>query len=179
MILQAVIEAVTGREFSNFMNTQVFEPLGMKQSSLVWRPEFQSTIQIGQAGSMPSNPVRFVHASAAASLYTTAKDYAQFMVGLLANRAALELSVKDSVGVDEQLGLRWGLGWGIEQTTRGQLLWQWGNNPGYRSFAMLSADTGDGFVLLSSSQNGMALAVPLAYDVFAVEHSVFGFRMLR
>jgi CubicO group peptidase (beta-lactamase class C family) len=178
MLLQAILEAVTGRDFSNLIDTQVFIPLGMTRSSLVWKPEFQATVQVGQMGSTSTNAARFAYPAAAASLYTTAQDYARFLGGLMANRPVLELTVGRSIGVDPALQLSWGLGWGIEQTTRGRLLWQWGNNPGYRSFAMFSADSGDGFVLLTSSENGMALAVPLAYEVFPVEHNAFRFRML-
>jgi CubicO group peptidase (beta-lactamase class C family) len=48
--LQRVVEAVTGKPFDRHMHEQVFEPLGMKQSSYVWRPEFESRMAAGYDG---------------------------------------------------------------------------------------------------------------------------------
>jgi CubicO group peptidase (beta-lactamase class C family) len=178
MLLQSVIEAVAGQDFEKFMRTHVLQPIGMKSSSMVWMPAFDSSAQVGQAGVLSPRPVRFLHAAAAASLYTTANDYGRFMAALFANGSVLTLTLKQPASVDEQLRISWGLGWGIEQTEKGPLLWQWGNNPGFRSFAMLSPDSGDGFVLFTSSEHGMPLAVPLAHQVFPTEHNAFRFGMV-
>ncbi len=48
--LQRVIEAVTGKPFSRVMQEQVFEPFGMKQSSYVWLPQFESRMAAGYDG---------------------------------------------------------------------------------------------------------------------------------
>jgi len=48
--LQRVVEAVTGKPFDRHMHEQVFGPLGMKQSSYVWLPEFESRMAAGYDG---------------------------------------------------------------------------------------------------------------------------------
>ncbi len=48
--LQRVVEAVTAKPFERVMREQVFEPLGMKQSSYVWQPEFDSRMAAGYDG---------------------------------------------------------------------------------------------------------------------------------
>jgi CubicO group peptidase (beta-lactamase class C family) len=48
--LQRVVEAVTGKPFDRQMHEQVFGPLGMKQSSYVWLPEFESRMAAGYDG---------------------------------------------------------------------------------------------------------------------------------
>jgi CubicO group peptidase (beta-lactamase class C family) len=48
--LQRVVEAVTGKPFNRFMREQVLDPLGMKQSSYVWRPDFESRMAAGYDG---------------------------------------------------------------------------------------------------------------------------------
>jgi CubicO group peptidase (beta-lactamase class C family) len=48
--LQRVVEAVTAKPFSRVMREQVFGPLGMKQSSYVWLPEFESRMAAGYDG---------------------------------------------------------------------------------------------------------------------------------
>jgi CubicO group peptidase (beta-lactamase class C family) len=48
--LQRVVEAVTGKPFTWVMREQVFQPLGMRQSSYVWLPEFESRMAAGYDG---------------------------------------------------------------------------------------------------------------------------------
>ncbi len=71
--------------------------------------------------------------------------------------------------------MRWGLGWGLADD---QLVWHWGNNTGYRAFVIASARTGDGFVMLTNSENGLKLAQPLAQKLLPGEHKVFQAPML-
>lgn len=80
--------------------------------------------------------------------------------------------------LNPELGLAWGYGWGIETAAGGPYLWQWGNNPGYRAFTMVSASSGNGYVLLTNSEDGMPLAASLARSTIPAEHGVFRFHML-
>ena len=48
--LQRVVEAVTRKPFERVMREQVFGPLGMKHSSYVWLPEFESRMAAGYDG---------------------------------------------------------------------------------------------------------------------------------
>ena len=52
-------------------------------------------------------------------------------------------------------------------------LWQWGNNPGYGSFVIVSLRSGDGLVLLTNSDGGKKLAGPLVQAVLPGAHTVF------
>ncbi|MFL5403107.1 MAG: serine hydrolase domain-containing protein [Gemmatimonadales bacterium] len=45
--LQRVVEAVTGKAFPRVMREQVLDPLGMKETSYVWLPEFESRMAAG------------------------------------------------------------------------------------------------------------------------------------
>ena len=48
--LQRVVEALTNKPFGRFMREQVLDPLGMKQSSYVWLPDFDSRMAAGYDG---------------------------------------------------------------------------------------------------------------------------------
>ncbi len=48
--LQRVLEAATGKPFARLMREQVLDPLGMKHSSYVWLPEFESRMAAGYDG---------------------------------------------------------------------------------------------------------------------------------
>lgn len=96
----------------------------------------------------------------------------------LADAELLRLTLAHTVPADPGLGLSWGLGWGIETVAGGPCLWQWGNNPGFRAFAMASVSSGNGFVLLTNSERGLALAAPLARATVPAAHGVFRSSML-
>lgn len=178
MVLQSVIEAVSGQTFLSFTDEQVFGPIGMRHSSLVWKEEYDVAALTGSAPTGASRNARFRSPVAAASLHTTAEDYALFLSAFLANQQLLVQTTSAPVSVSPTLGIDWGYGWGIERSARGANLWHWGNNPGFRSFTMISPDSGDGFVIFTRSDQGMALAVPLAYEVLPVEHNAFRFAMV-
>jgi CubicO group peptidase (beta-lactamase class C family) len=48
--LQRVVEMVTGKPFARVMREQVLDPLGMKETSYVWLPEFESRMAAGYDG---------------------------------------------------------------------------------------------------------------------------------
>jgi hypothetical protein len=81
--------------------------------------------------------------------------------------------------VEPKLNLSWGLGWGVEKNQKNTYIWHWGNNPGYRSFVFASVQTGDGFVFLTNSENGLYLAQPITDMILPDQHKVFEFTMLK
>lgn len=97
------------------------------------------------------------------------------MSTLLADHPLLSLTVAKPIDMDGTLGLQWGLGWGIENTQGGPYIWQWGNNPGFRAFAMASVRSKDGFVMFSNSEHGMPLAASIAQRVLPADHNAFRF----
>lgn len=48
--LQRVVEVLSGKPFGRLMREQVLDPLGMKQSSFVWQPEFETRMAAGYDG---------------------------------------------------------------------------------------------------------------------------------
>lgn len=182
LLLQAVITAAAGETIEPLVSRQVFEPLGMQDSRMRLTDDIRSRVVRGIGWLGQSTHFEFTEPNAAASMYTTAGDYAKFLGALASRRDLLALTVAAPVPVDHELGLAWGYGWGygwgIENTEGGPYLWQWGNNPGYRAFAMLSVTSGDGFVLMTNSENGLRLAASLAQSTIPADHGAFRFHML-
>ena len=176
LVLHAVVETITGMDLSSYFDRQVFAPLSMHDTSLVWQASFGDRVQRGTG---VGRDVRFTAPVAAASLYTTASDYARFMSALLIDDPIASLTISRPVEVDRRLGLAWGLGWGIEHGAGSPCIWQWGNNPGYRSFAMASLGSKDGFVILTNSDRGMPLAASVAHATLPEQHNAFRFPMVR
>lgn len=178
VLLQTVISAVTGQDIESVVAQRVFEPLGMRHSRLRLTDDIRAQVLDGT--SWLGGRVRFDmrEPNAAASLYTTAADYARLLAAWLADPALLALVMEQAVSTDAALGLAWGKGWGIETAAGGPYLWQWGNNPGFRAFAMVSVASRNGFVLLTNSERGMPLAASLAHATVPAEHGVFRFSAL-
>jgi CubicO group peptidase (beta-lactamase class C family) len=180
VLLQRAVEAITGVRLDQFMRVRVFEPLGMTHSDYIWNNQFESNFVAGASSNELSNQSRHFRAPiAAATLYTTAADYAKFMAAVLADARIISATVDSPVSVDQSLGLDWGLGWGIERGERDRFIWHWGSNPGFRAFAMASVQSGDGVVILTNSDSGLALAEPIVNAALPGDHKVFKFYMLR
>lgn len=178
LLLQAIIRAVTGEDFESHVTKSVFEPLGMSRTRLRLTDDIRPHVIGGTSRFGQASGFEFREANAAASLYTTTEDYAKLLAALLADAALLSLITANPVPIAPALGLAWGYGWGIETASGGPYLWQWGNNPGYRAFVMVSVSSKNGYVLLTNSEHGMPLAAPLARLTIPAEHGVFRFHML-
>lgn len=174
VLLQRAVEAVTGMPLDQFMRMQVFAPLSMDRSDYIVSPRIASHLLSGtKANGAPRAGLALKTPVAAFSLHSSAADLGKFLSHVLNDESMLRQITAAPVTVDPGLKLSWGLGWGIEHGNLGDYLWQWGNNPGYRAFAMASVRTGDGFVMLTNSENGLQLAEPLARKILPDEHRLF------
>ena len=174
MLLQRAVEAITNQKLDDFMRHRLFTPLGMSHTAFQWEPRVAGSFIPGQPWH-----VNIPEALAPFSLHTTAKDYAKFLAALLSDTQAVQLIVQNPVSVVPKLSIGWGLGWGIENSEQEVFIWQWGNNPGYRAFVMASTRSGDAVVMLTNSEEGLALAEPIVSAVLPGRHGVFRSYLIR
>lgn len=174
VLLQRAVEAVTGQPLDQFMTLQLFKPLAMHHSDYVQNEGIAQNLVPGtKANGAPRAAMELKKPVAAFSLHTSAADYGKFLVTVLNDGDAIKQLSASPVTVDPGLGLSWGLGWGIERVHDDAYIWQWGNNTGYRAFVIASVRTGDGFVMLTNSENGLALAEPITQKLLPGEHKLF------
>lgn len=84
VLLQRAVEAVTHEKLDEFMERQVFQPLGMKNSAFIRQTRLEQHIVAGSTSDgtvMRSFPFKIP--VAAVTLYTSAKDYGLFLAALL------------------------------------------------------------------------------------------------
>lgn len=180
VLLQRAVETVTGQPMDQFVAAQVFKPLAMNHSDYVWNERVAGDLLAGtKANGAPRKTIEFKSPVAPSSLYTTAEDYGKFLVKVLNDDDVINQITTSPVMVDPRLGVSWGLGWGIEANSGNPAIWQWGNNLGYRAFVIASIRTGDGFVMLTNSENGLKLAEPIAQKILPGEHPLFKFSSLE
>jgi len=163
--LQRIVERRTGRSLQKVAEAAVFAPLGMDAGSYVWRESYGPRAVKGHdRDGTPVPKWQPAEGNAATSLHTTAPDLARFLGGFLAPGpegvrrhfdVASEAMLTAQVRIDKTLS--WGLGWGLEHSAGGDAFWQWGDNSGFKNFAVGYRDTGLGIVVLTNGDDGLWL----------------------
>jgi CubicO group peptidase (beta-lactamase class C family) len=176
VFLQKAIEKITGKPLNDYMQEAVFDPLGMKHSSYIWNPAFEDKVAIGHdlSGS-PTDLFKADQANAAASLLTTAEDYAAFLDAVLTGEglrpATLHEMEAPEIAVDTGCAncvegiptgklsttIFWGLGFGIQKTAEGESLWHWGDKGVFKAFFVVRPATKAGVVYMTNSENGLSI----------------------
>jgi CubicO group peptidase (beta-lactamase class C family) len=182
--LQQVIDRRTGERFAETMRRHVLDPLAMGSSSFVWQDRFEAVMAQGHhAHGIPEDD-RQIRVADADSLLTTAFDYATFVVACLwpdpaaGDETAHQISrLMHQPQVRVNGNLHWGLGWGIEATADGPLLWHIGGGAGapFQNFVLASSRHGFGIVILTNSANGGALFEPLIHLISGRDLAIFKF----
>lgn len=176
--LQKALETITGRSLNDFAGEVVFKLFGMKDSSFIWREDYETRLASGQdSENAPAERNRYAEENAAYSLVTTASDYGAFLAGILKG-ANLNgdvfndmLAVHTSMQGDETATkyppevwrkIHWGLSWGVQESNDERVYFHWGDNDVYHSFVAFSPTRDIGFVYFSNSQNGLKIANNIA-----------------
>lgn len=177
-IAQLWAESVTGETFAVLMDRLVLDPVGMEQSTFAMLqpgdPEAAAVIPAHDwYGGVIESQWHVYPESAAAGLWTTASDYAQFVSALMRADGGeagtgIDLAVADEVlmPVSEE----YGLGIGIEKREGNTRLIHSGSNEGYRSNFLAFPASGDAIAIMTNAPNGFRLlgdinrAANIAYD---------------
>jgi CubicO group peptidase (beta-lactamase class C family) len=179
LYLQQAIEAITGVELDAVAQRLVFEPLGMRSSGFVWRSAYDTLKAHGhdQAGRVTGRR-QSPFSNAAASLETTAGDYARFLVAVLTGSGLSEGAAREmlraQVRVDSACvvclatssgvpsSIAWGLGWGlVPQGQRDTSVWHMGDNGDMQAYVTANLRARRGMVMFTNSANGLSIAPEL------------------
>lgn len=172
-LVQRAVERLEGMSLEDVARREVFAPLGMNSSTLVYREEYQDRLamrhrMLGEPIDRRPDPA--APANAAASLLTTAGDYGRFLgtalrgEGLSASswKAMLEpqIEVADTGGA-----VAWGIGWGLEPG-RGTFF-HYGDDGAAKSFTIGVPGQDRALVYFANGFYGMTIAGEMADRVVA------------
>ena len=165
--LGKTIEHLLGMPLENIFQQYVFQPLGMKQSTMIWSPEVYLTKATGHYNGnvISDDPFRPLSANPASSLLTNTQDFIRFMQAVLKQEGLsaasyaemFKVQVKPPKGNSHQNeagSIHWGLGWVLEETPYGFKCQHGGNNGDFESYFELSFDHKSGYVYFSNSDQG-------------------------
>jgi CubicO group peptidase (beta-lactamase class C family) len=177
--LQKVVEQITGQPLNEYMKQAVFSPLGMANSSYIWRPDFDARTAMPHDGAGQSgDKFKPTDSNSAASLHTTATDYAIFVDALLNGTGLKPQTIREmekpQIAVDtdctncteqepKQLSktVFWGLGIGIQETAQGESIWHWGDNGRFKCYVIAYPKQKIGAVFFMDGENGLSIVQEL------------------
>lgn len=153
LLLQRAVESANALGLAELADEILFRPLGMSDSSLVWRPDFESRYVIGHdRHGHALKKVRPTVPYASASMRTTADDFGRFLRACLDPVHTWLFEPQAMIDPD----LLWAMGWGIERTPHGEVAWQWGDDPGFKHFAALMPESA-AVAIFTNSDHGATL----------------------
>jgi CubicO group peptidase (beta-lactamase class C family) len=177
--LQRVVENIIQEPIEKYVKRNLFDKLGFESTSFVWTEKINSQISTGHDSSGNClKRSKYTHANSAYTLYTTADEYAKFIIEIIKPNKSEDFSlsektIKEMINhqirsdvrdvIDRpgrSLGLfsYRGLGWGIDSTITGNIVYHGGaNQTGFRCYSQFNVQEGSGIVIMTNSINGSEL----------------------
>ncbi|HXW89220.1 MAG TPA: serine hydrolase, partial [Terriglobales bacterium] len=175
VLLQLVVETITQKPLEELMQQQVFRPLGMHRTGMVWSDKFESDYANGYDEYGRSlGPQRRTTADAAGSMQTTVSDFARFMKAVMAGTGlrpetrqqmlSSQIAITSKHGFptlseettdqNKAIHLSYGLGWGLYWTPNGEAFFKEGHDVGWRNYSVCFDRSKTGIVIMTNSGNG-------------------------
>jgi len=160
-ILQLIIEEVTGTSFSSYMESTIFGPLQMKNTSFALTPNIMkhSATPYNEEGD-EMYMVRFT-AQAAAGLQTTLEDLILFANANLKENPVLSAKSMSVITTPTALANNdYALGYMVMDRFGFRMTGHAGSNDGWQSGMMFALDSDAAIILLSNGSNGKKVLMP-------------------
>lgn len=178
MLLQLVVEVLTGKPLAVLARERIFKPFNMSRTDFEWQSRFESNYAVGhQVNEDTVAKVRRKVASAAGSMETTITDYTRFMAAVMSSEKLSATSWKqmlspqiqiksrqqfdpfDTSGKveNEKIGLSYGLGWGLFNSSIGKAFFKEGHIDGWMHYVIGFPERGNAIVVMSNSSNAESI----------------------
>lgn len=165
MVMQQVIEDITGAPLESAARNNVFEPVGMRRSTFA-NPLPASLGNIAVAHDRTGSPAALPRGwesfpeLAASGLWTSANDLGEFLAALLRGYRGESSWLPPAIIAQTltEVAPGWhGLGPRLDGAGATRIFHHGGSNDSYRAWIEGYPESGDGFVILTNSHGGGAL----------------------
>jgi CubicO group peptidase (beta-lactamase class C family) len=149
--------------FDAYMKASLLVPFGMTSSGYLYRegmarPHDETGKMITDRKATAILAARY---GSAGGLHTTPAEYAKFLIEVIdpKPRDAYRLGagtwmemIRPQIKISQTLS--WGLGWGIQHTQAGDIIFHSGDNPGYKALVAASIPRKTGFIIMTNGDRG-------------------------
>jgi len=160
VLLQMMIEDVTGQSLDDYVRTRVFEPLGMVASGF-------------EPNELPTRSAAFSYygheiedlrdvAQTAAGAYASGEDIEKFLLAHLDGGGVLSEESLETIFAPTEASENFAMSYVRQETPQGLLFGHGGNNSSWNSQIYFRPDVGDGFYFLTNSTSGAQLDFDLS-----------------
>lgn len=184
-LAQMVVETVTGKSLGVLMEENLYRPLRMTRTSIVWESRFENDFANGYDEYGRSlGPERRSEPDATGSMQTTLRDYATFLSALMSGKIlnaqtfaqmlAPQIRIyslhqfpslaTETTAANDSIQLSYGLGWGRYSSPYGTAFFKEGHDEGWRHLALWFR-SGSGILIMTNSSNGEGIFKPLIDSV--------------
>jgi len=174
-LLQKLVEQLEGKNMNELFKERFFGKFGMESSTAYWTPAVYAAFSVGFAKDGSIRKVKnerrvsgnAPEPNAAWSLYSYSAEYARFLCAMINDKgglsdAAFSEMTRTQNKADDNI--HWGLGFGIPDMEP-DVLWHWGDNSGFKSFAIWDKVTKEGVVINTNSDNGMEFYIDVLKEL--------------
>ena len=154
-ILQLLIEEVSGVSYEEFMQSEIFTPLGLSDTFASWDNEITGQLAVGYSNMLL--PV--------IQTYSTIDDMAKWAHHLLSGQSVVNTSYMINMFTPqwgEDWGWTLGLNYRVLENNR-LILGHGGDNWGYHGAFRICPETGNAIVILTNGDRGAAFVSELLY----------------
>lgn len=172
-IMQLAMMDVTGKTFPELMQELVLSKAGMRHST--YEQPLPANLRKAAAAGYRANgdavPGKYhtYPEMAAAGLWTTATDLARFAIEIQKSREGRSNKILSQATVEEMLREQkkpYGLGFSLDQVDGSARFGHGGADEGFQALFSATMD-GQGFVVMTNSDNGISLAQEIALSIAA------------
>lgn len=178
LVLQLLVEDLTGRPFADYMRTEVLVPLGMTDSSYEWDASVAGRVATPYSRDPQRDQRHRLFAGVAgAGLYSSARDLAVLIAahfpgrdGQPPGRGVIKPATLSSMVTPDDSAVVYGLGYEISRSSDGDaLVGHSGSNVGWKANLLLAPNKGIGIAVLTNDDVGRTRAqvVDLARELMS------------
>lgn len=179
--LSKVTEKISGLKLEDFMQKTVLQPLGMTNTSFLWQDKFEKNAAFRHdliGTKLFRNQGKF--ANSAASLRTTAVDYAKFIAALLNGKGLKKKTFAEmfklQINVNEKSPqVFWGLGVGLETVGKEKYLWHWGDQGDTKAYFTADLKGKNAVVYFANATNGLSITKEILDDAIGGTHPAIAY----
>ena len=136
-LLGVVIERVSSKRFGDFLEQEIFNPLGMTNTFVYDRPgkkNARDAVGYGQFGAVDDGSATAIPGDG--GIYSTVDDLLKWDQALYNDKLVSQSTLAESFtpGKVEEGTCTYGFGWNVEEKDGGTYLWHTGNQAGFRAF---------------------------------------------